>query len=1223
MNCRVLLLFACAAAVSSAFAGDAVKQVKADFADYGSRAFVHYAVPAMSEVQRLPDVYPADGKPDAPVKIFAAKGEYEPGSFEVWGVRDLGKVSFELGEFKNETGAVFPKENLDLKLVKCWYQNLNGWFAYFGDQGDYKLVPELLLNDEDLIRTEAKTKSNYARLTDAKGKVREQWINPPAKMDVISNPFNGKTASIFQPMAPGFDDAAELKPVKIVKEEFRNFFLTVKTTKDTPAGIYRGSIVLSQISNLKSQISSLGSIPVEIHVADYELPIPKCYKEPERDFLCWFYHYNALAHIMGFNGGDKALALKQLDVMIRDMAEHGQSIHPCWFAMSFEELYTVDLCIKAGMRPDTFVGGALPYGATREARMDVNVRVANEYDRRFGSHNIYNCWGDEPGLSAKFFDELTNFIEEWHSLGMKHFIAGEECCFRKLGFGIDWFNMSQDPAKESRQLRLWNSVPGKRAAWYSNQHVGPENPAFNRRQNGLAPWLGGYTGFANYAHHLGPYNDESGFYKPMVFAYGAHSGMIDTIQWEGFREGIDDIRYATLLCQLARKAMDSKDAKLGFLGGKAFQYLALIERETSDLNTCRAEIRRFIDELLVQVKPDPVVALKRLPPKPQAADAALKAALDPLKAELASAKPSERGAVLGKIKKAYERFFRIEDLTDFLEQEGDLAGAEKYATDSFQLERADKLRMKLMRDPKVHKRDRARYAWSLILGHPELWDDKEAVELLSFVNEYKTNNYVSAWSTYGLLNDASAHPARYDESWKKAYRLVAKVADSAGIKGMGGRAASHGIRLFLKVGDRKTAGEIIARYLSNPSLKPADRYTFGLYAKLFGEEVRKPALFGTRETAVGAVVEAYEKEALTKEITTDQRVAAIVSAGKIANALCDTEMVRGLEAYRASLYKPEERRQYKVKFSEKPVLGTDWTGIDAETVLCDRKYGGSTELMYTDVTTGNRAIGDEKGKGKREPMRLAIAADAWGIHFRFESTDEKAMEMLAHRASGGSFEAYVAPGKNKPYVCCMKDDGEGSWRFWNTVYDAIGQRSIPENDANRARGQTVVSGDKIVTTLSLSWDNYADDVPRDGSVWDFEVFRWGRDSCAWNGCKSIHARSTWGELVFDLSDGERAQILRRVADNAFWAFRCEAKGKGGIDRYEGCVRHWNDKHVGDVAFYDERVKPWAENLLEAGKVLGEDPSDKTIFRLEENGTISQWHNVFFVLDRMRHDWLTK
>ena len=39
-------------------------------------AFVHYGVPPMSPLQRLPDVYPEDGAAGGPVRIVAAKDEY-------------------------------------------------------------------------------------------------------------------------------------------------------------------------------------------------------------------------------------------------------------------------------------------------------------------------------------------------------------------------------------------------------------------------------------------------------------------------------------------------------------------------------------------------------------------------------------------------------------------------------------------------------------------------------------------------------------------------------------------------------------------------------------------------------------------------------------------------------------------------------------------------------------------------------------------------------------------------------------------------------------------------------------------------------------------------------------------------------------------------------------------------------------------------------------------
>ena len=123
-----------AARVADAFAPDAF-----------SKGFVAYDVPAMAETMRLPDAYPFDGVPGAPVRIVSALGEYEPGSFVIYPLASHGKVDFTVGDLKSADGAVFPAAALDLKVVKVWYQAGNAWIGYFQDTG-FTLCPELLLH---------------------------------------------------------------------------------------------------------------------------------------------------------------------------------------------------------------------------------------------------------------------------------------------------------------------------------------------------------------------------------------------------------------------------------------------------------------------------------------------------------------------------------------------------------------------------------------------------------------------------------------------------------------------------------------------------------------------------------------------------------------------------------------------------------------------------------------------------------------------------------------------------------------------------------------------------------------------------------------------------------------------------------------------------------------------------------------------------------------------
>ena len=190
-----------------------------------------YAVDPMGEVPYMPDKAPYGGKEGAPIQIIAAKGEYEPGSFVLVADADLGKVKIEVGDLKNEKGEIFPAGRIDLKTVKVWYQAGNAWTSYFSDP-KLRLCPELLLNDEDLVKVDTRKGWNYARLTEADGSVRYQWINPPHQVDQGS----------FGCMKPNFRDAKTHQGATLKKGEYKQFWLTVEVGKDVRAGLYKGEV---------------------------------------------------------------------------------------------------------------------------------------------------------------------------------------------------------------------------------------------------------------------------------------------------------------------------------------------------------------------------------------------------------------------------------------------------------------------------------------------------------------------------------------------------------------------------------------------------------------------------------------------------------------------------------------------------------------------------------------------------------------------------------------------------------------------------------------------------------------------------------------------------------------------------------------------------------------------------------------------------------------------
>jgi hypothetical protein len=97
---------------------------------------------------------------------------------------------------------------------------------------------------------------------------------------------------------------------------------------------------------------------------------------------------------------------------------------------------------------------------------------------------------------------------------------------------------------------------GTRVFLYSQPQIGIEDPAVYRLNYGLNAWAFGFDGVMNYAyqHALGSiWNDfDHPQFRDHVFAYPTSDGVVDTIAWEGFREGVDDVRYLSTLLELSR-----------------------------------------------------------------------------------------------------------------------------------------------------------------------------------------------------------------------------------------------------------------------------------------------------------------------------------------------------------------------------------------------------------------------------------------------------------------------------------------------------------------------------------------------------------------------------------------------------------------------------------------------------------------------------------------------
>jgi hypothetical protein len=76
---------------------------------------------------------------------------------------------------------------------------------------------------------------------------------------------------------------------------------------------------------------------------------------------------------------------------------------------------------------------------------------------------------------------------------------------------------------------------------------------------------GGYVSDYETSYDSDPFNDASppvdpsdSMLRPAMLTYPAQQGVIDTVQWEAIREGINDVRYLTTFYTALRECKDAK-----------------------------------------------------------------------------------------------------------------------------------------------------------------------------------------------------------------------------------------------------------------------------------------------------------------------------------------------------------------------------------------------------------------------------------------------------------------------------------------------------------------------------------------------------------------------------------------------------------------------------------------------------------------------------------------
>jgi hypothetical protein len=252
-------------------------------------------------------------------------------------------------------------------------------------------------------------------------------------------------------------------------------------------------------------------------------------------------------------------------------------------------------CREIGMKLDPFFEAYSCAGGSNADEYFKIKRTAEVADREFrrmlGHGNIYPAGGEEPGPRS-----IVASRRGWrtaHETGNLVLCNGGDR--RHFSGYADDLRVGGGFAS-LQEADFMHRIKGK-IGNYAGPHTGPENPDYMRRMHGLNLYKKDYDMMYNYGYIEGSWNDLHPACYRITMVYETKDGFIDTLPWEGVREGIDDIRYATLLQQLAERAVaegKQKNVDLYYAGRKALQYRACVNEEKCDLPAVRLEMIRHI-----------------------------------------------------------------------------------------------------------------------------------------------------------------------------------------------------------------------------------------------------------------------------------------------------------------------------------------------------------------------------------------------------------------------------------------------------------------------------------------------------------------------------------------------------------------------------------------------------------------------------------------------------
>jgi PKD repeat protein len=492
-------------------------------ASHPGQTIIPYPWEPTSSVKILPLNFIVPAAPGNSILIQACPDQFESASFIITAQTQLTGITILSSALSDGNGHTIPEGAIDVRLVKVWYQR-----DTFETTNNVILTPELLLKNDSLVRVNYNSKQNEIWV---KNRTYEGYI-PVAYITQVSDYTIFDTAT----------SSGGVQPFSLLQSENKQIWMTAHVPANAVAGNYTGTISLS----------SPASTPVIMNFVVRVLPFT-LEPAPLKEIL--YYNGRVADTWRATKIGDDWRTPQRYALELQDMKDHGVS-YPQFSQDDLEPgmLNTaLSLRSQSGLPKDriylnwnAYIGNATDSaGLVKVADL---VKKWKTYTSAYGFTDVYFHGMDE--VRGNLVLSQRSAWTTVHNNGGRMVTTSFDTTdpVDLTGNILDAVNLG------TRLNATAASVMhdyGHEIYLYNQPQVGIENPENYRKNYGFALWNGGYDGVMDFAYQArngdSIWNDFDSPTKDEVFAYPTTNGVIDTIEWEGFREGVDDTRFAATL----------------------------------------------------------------------------------------------------------------------------------------------------------------------------------------------------------------------------------------------------------------------------------------------------------------------------------------------------------------------------------------------------------------------------------------------------------------------------------------------------------------------------------------------------------------------------------------------------------------------------------------------------------------------------------------------------